>query len=215
VLDPGDLLYLPPGWAHEGTAIGEDCMTCSIGLRAPQRGALAAEIAQRLAETFEDPSLYRDAGQAATRTPAAIPHPLGRFARTAVARLANRPAAIARALGEVLSEPKPTVWFEKHSARRRTGAVALDRRTRMLYDAQHVYINGEAVRVAGKDAALLRRLADERALDAGAVGRASGAVRSLLADWFAAGWLDSPRRARLEGGLLRMAKPLPMARKKR
>jgi 50S ribosomal protein L16 3-hydroxylase len=78
-----------------------------------------------------------------------------------------------------------------------------------------VYINGEAVRVAGKDAALLRRLADERALDAGAVGRASGAVRSLLADWFAAGWLDSPRRARLEGGLLRMAKPLPKARKKR
>jgi 50S ribosomal protein L16 3-hydroxylase len=34
VLEPGDMLYLPPGWGHEGTAIGE-CMTCSIGFRSP------------------------------------------------------------------------------------------------------------------------------------------------------------------------------------
>ena len=54
VLAPGDLLYLPPSWAHEGVAVGGDCMTCSIGMRAPQRGALAAELAQRLAETYDD-----------------------------------------------------------------------------------------------------------------------------------------------------------------
>ena len=63
VLEPGDLLYLPPDWAHEGVAVGGNCMTCSIGMRAPQRGALAAELAQRLAETYDDPTLYRDAGQ--------------------------------------------------------------------------------------------------------------------------------------------------------
>ena len=39
------MLYLPPDWAHEGVADGGDCMTYSIGMRAPQRGALAAEIA--------------------------------------------------------------------------------------------------------------------------------------------------------------------------
>src|SRR5687767_6220988 len=43
LLEPGDLLYLPPGWAHEGVAVGGDCMTCSIGLHAPRRGPLAAE----------------------------------------------------------------------------------------------------------------------------------------------------------------------------
>src|SRR5688572_9483880 len=37
VLSPGDLLYLPPNWAHEGVAMGGDCMTCSIGMRAPRR----------------------------------------------------------------------------------------------------------------------------------------------------------------------------------
>jgi 50S ribosomal protein L16 3-hydroxylase len=195
VLEPGDLIYLPPGWAHEGVAVGGDCMTCSIGMRAPQRGALAAELAQRLAETYEDATLYRDELQAATASPAAIPAALARFAAAAVNRLAARPAAIERALGEVLSEPKPHVWFTKRAAPRRLGAVSLDRRTRMLYDARHVFINGEAVRVHGNDAAVLRRLADERSLDAGVVARAGAHVQALLAEWRAAGWLNDAQSA--------------------
>jgi 50S ribosomal protein L16 3-hydroxylase len=191
VLEPGDLLYLPPNWAHEGTAVGGGCMTCSIGMRAPQRGTLAAEVAQRLAETFEDSTLYRDAGQAPARAPAAVPQALRRFAHSAVRELANRPAAVARALGEVLSEPKPTVWFEKRSARWRMGGVALDRRTRMLYDARYAFINGEAVAVRGADAVLLRRLADERALAKDDVRAASKFVQQLLAEWHAAGWLTT------------------------
>jgi 50S ribosomal protein L16 3-hydroxylase len=191
VLEPGDLLYLPPGWAHDGVAIGGDCMTCSIGLRAPQRAALAAELAQRLAETYEDATLYRDEDQAATTSPAAIPAALARFATDALRRLATRRAAVDRALGEVLSEPKPHVWFAKRSSASLLGGVALDRRTRMLYDARHVFINGEAVRALGKDAALLRRLANERTLDARAVRGASAAQRKLLAEWIAAGWLDA------------------------
>jgi 50S ribosomal protein L16 3-hydroxylase len=194
VLGPGDVLYLPPGWAHDGVAIGGDCMTCSIGLRAPKRGDLAAELAQRLGESYDDATLYRDAGQASTTSPAAIPTALARFAADAFQRLAARPAAVERALGEVLSEPKAHVWFTKRRATRRLGAVALDRRTRMLYDKQHVFINGEAVRVRGTHAAVLRRLADERALDARAVRAASPVVRELLTQWLAAGWLCSAPR---------------------
>jgi 50S ribosomal protein L16 3-hydroxylase len=195
VLGPGDLLYLPPGWAHEGRAVGGDCMTCSIGMRAPQRGALAAELVQRLAESHDDAALYRDAGQTAAAHPAAIPAPLADFAVDAVRRLAERRGAVTRALGEALSEPKPHVWFEKRATRWRGGAVALDRRTRMLYDARHIFINGEAVSGHGRDGALLRRLANERALDARAVHGARAGARALLAEWHAAGWLHSaPRR---------------------
>jgi 50S ribosomal protein L16 3-hydroxylase len=189
VLEPGDLLYLPPHWAHEGTAIGGDCMTCSIGMRAPQRGSLAAELMQRLAEVSDDPLPYRDAHQPATATPAAIPRALAAFAAEAVRRLATRPSGVARALGEVLSEPKPRIWFEKRATPWRSRAVALDRRTRMLYDHRHVFINGESVEARGKDATVLRRLADDRTLDARAVRSASGTVKSLLGEWFAAGWL--------------------------
>jgi 50S ribosomal protein L16 3-hydroxylase len=191
VLGPGDLLYLPPNFAHEGVAVGGDCMTCSIGMRAPQRGALAGELAQRLGETYHDSLLYRDPKQTATAAPAAIPPALARFAADAVRRLVSRPEAIRCALGEVLSEPKPRVWFEKRTTPWRPAAVVLDRRTRMLYDARHVFINGEAVRARGEDATLLRRLADERRLDSGTVRHASAAARELLAEWFAAGWLTA------------------------
>jgi 50S ribosomal protein L16 3-hydroxylase len=189
VLAPGDMLYLPANWAHQGVAIGGDCMTCSIGMRAPHRSGLGGELVQRLAETYDDAALYRDPNQGPTRTPAAIPAALGEFAREAVRRLASRPAAVARALGEVLSEPKPHVWFTKSKTPWRTRAVDLDKRTRMLYDSRYVFINGEAAAVRGRDAALLRRLANERALDATAVRNASRAVKRLLGEWFAAGWL--------------------------
>ena len=191
VLEPGDVLYLPPGWAHEGVAVGGECITYSIGMWAPRRGVLAAELAQRLAETHVDPALYRDVSRPATSKPAAIPLELERFAADAVRRLAARPAALRRALGEVLSEPKAHVWFPKNAQPWPASAVRLDRRTRMLYDDAHVFINGEAVAARGRDGALLRRLADERGLERVAVRGASRAVRALLAEWFAAGWLQS------------------------
>src|SRR4051812_29628886 len=42
VLEPGDMLYLPPRWAHDGIAVGE-CQTYSIGFRAPSRSEIARE----------------------------------------------------------------------------------------------------------------------------------------------------------------------------
>src|SRR3546814_4626348 len=42
ILEPGDILYVPPGLAHEGVAVGDDCMTYSVGFRAPSRGELIA-----------------------------------------------------------------------------------------------------------------------------------------------------------------------------
>ncbi|MEO8466846.1 MAG: cupin domain-containing protein [Gammaproteobacteria bacterium] len=189
-LDAGDMLYLPPQWAHDGVAVGGDCMTYSIGMRAPQRGELAAELAARLADALDDDSLYADPQQAATRKPAAIPPRLQSFAAGAVRSLIGRGGTAERMLGEVLSEPKPHIVFERARAPWRPGAVVLDRRTRMLYDAHHVYTNGESSSATGKDAALLRRLADERGLDARSVRTASQAARTLLREWFNAGWLQ-------------------------
>ncbi|MGJ8537754.1 MAG: cupin domain-containing protein, partial [Parasphingopyxis sp.] len=37
ILEPGDILYVPPGIAHDGVAIGDNCMTYSVGVRAPSR----------------------------------------------------------------------------------------------------------------------------------------------------------------------------------
>jgi 50S ribosomal protein L16 3-hydroxylase len=189
VLEPGDMLYLPPNWAHDGVAEGGECMTCSIGFRVPQRGGLAAELALRMADGFEDEALYRDPGQAATATPAAVPRALQDFAAEALRRLVGDRRALACALGEVMTEPKPRVWFDEPSVPWRPGALRLDRRTRMLYDEHHVFINGESYRAAGADARLMRELADNRCLPAARVARASPEAQALLQEWHTAGWL--------------------------
>lgn len=189
VLEPGDMLYLPPDWAHDGTADGGACMTYSIGFRAPQRSALAAELLQRIVTADADERLYCDPDLAPTRRPAEIPAKLQAFAADAVRRVLAQPHELESALGETLSEPKPSVAFDEPARKWRPGPIKLDRRTRMLYDARHVFINGESYRASGADARLMRKLADERRLDAEAVARASAAARALLREWFEAGWL--------------------------
>ena len=197
VLEPGDMLYLPPQWAHDGVAVGE-CMTASVGFRAPGPAEVAHELLSRLAEDIEPAArerLYGDAGQPATATPGAIPPALQAFAADALQQALRDPQALARALGEWLTEPKPRVWFDAPTRRvALAGAVALDRRTRMMYDDRHVFINGESFRAGGLDARLLRQLADRRCLEAGEVARLSAEARDALHDWARAGWLQKERR---------------------
>ena len=189
VLNPGDMLYLPPRWAHDGDALGVDCSTYSIGFRAPQRGGLAGELLQRMADDLDDDTLFRDPGQPATATPAAIPAALEAFAVDALQRLLAERQSLACALGEVMTEPKPRIWFDEPAQDWMPGALRLDRRTRMMYDDRHIFINGESFRAGGADARLMRALADQRALDVRQVARASEGAKALLQDWFDAGWL--------------------------
>ncbi|MDO8277342.1 MAG: cupin domain-containing protein, partial [Burkholderiaceae bacterium] len=156
VLEPGDMLYLPPRYAHDGVALDE-CITCSIGFRAPARGELARELLQRLADDADElagETLYRDPKQTAVDCPAAIPVALQEFARSALHAALDDPHALPRALGEYLTEPKASVWFDAAETPLTTGAIVLDRRTRMMHDTRHVFINGESYRASGRDATL-------------------------------------------------------------
>jgi len=191
VLEPGDMLYLPPHYAHDGVAVGGDCMTYSIGFRSPKAGELAQELLQRLAEGAAESvgeEFYRDPRQPAVPAPAAMPAAMEHFARQALKRALEDPQALMCALGEALSDPKAHVWFEAGTPPKGRWGVVLDRRTRMLYDAHHVFINGESYRAAGADAMLMRRLADQRGLSAAEVVRASAAARELLRTWCEDGW---------------------------
>ena len=191
VLEPGDMLYLPPRYAHDGVAQGE-CMTYSIGFRAPQQVELARELLLRLADDVVDgvaPSLYRDPQQPAVDTPGAIPAALQAFALKAVEQALKDPLALARVLGAYLTEPKANVWFDGGDTPDSLQHVALARSTRMVYDEQHIFINGEAFRAAGRDATLMRRLADQRELGRADLARASAGALDLLTSWCEDGWL--------------------------
>ena len=200
VLEPGDMLYLPPRYAHDGVALDE-CMTYSIGFRSPNRGELARELLLRLADDATDEAgsaLYQDARQPAVDAPGAIPAELLAFAQDALRRALADPVVLQRALGEYFTEPKSSVYFEGGgnpsyrggSARRR--GVQLDRRTKMMFDDKHVFINGESYAASGRDATLMRLLADNRRLDergAWGIARASEGAKSLLSSWIEAGWV--------------------------
>ena len=189
LLEPGDMLYLPPRWAHDGIAEGE-CMTYSIGFRSPNRAGLAHEVLLRMADAAaeeEDSPIYRDPQQPAVDGPGAIPAQLQAFAREAVQRALQQPQALECALGEALTEPKPNVWFEP-SGGGMLESLVLDRRTRMMYDDKHVFINGESYRAAGRDAALMRRLADQRSLGPRDLANASDDALELMSVWCEAGW---------------------------
>ncbi|MEY4662508.1 MAG: ribosomal protein arginine hydroxylase [Pseudomonadota bacterium] len=192
VLNPGDMLYLPPKYAHDGVAQGE-CMTWSIGFRAPQKGELARELLLGLADEAFDAlgdGIYADPAQPAVSSPAAIPPSLAVFSRQVLDKALKNPDLLDSLLGEYLTEPKSNVWFEGSE----TGAdlsqgVQLDRRTKMMYDERHVFINGESFRVGGKDARLLRQLADKRSLSAASCANLSKDAEQAVLDWMSADWL--------------------------
>jgi 50S ribosomal protein L16 3-hydroxylase len=191
LLEAGDMLYLPPGWAHDGVAVGAGCMTGSVGFRASTGEGLAAELLPRLLDDVEDGGrLYADPRQQATTEPARMPSALLDFARRAVEAAVQRPHALERALGEALTEPKANVWFEPGDQLPAGSGCELDRRSRMLYDETQVFLNGESFRASGRDAVLMRRLADCRRLTAAEVGRLSGQARELLDQWTEDGWVQ-------------------------
>jgi 50S ribosomal protein L16 3-hydroxylase len=191
VLEPGDMLYLPPQWAHDGIAEGE-CMTYSIGFRSPVKGEIARELLQCLAEQAADDvgsAIYRDPEQPAVSGSGEIPAGLLQFAKDALAAALKDPLALQRSLGEIMTEPKAHVWFHGNQELEQGAGVRLDRRTRMMYDAKHVFINGESFRAAGSDAKRMRKLSDERELTAAEVAKLSEPARELLLQWGEDGWL--------------------------
>jgi len=197
VLEPGDMLYLPPHYAHDGTALAE-CMTYSIGFRAPSYQELGEGFLQFVAESLDLPGRYADPELSASRHPSAIPDIMVEKVTYALQTIAFDAEDIAIFLGEYLSEPKPGVVFappqRKLPDRRFAEAaqergVRLSRQTRALYRGRHFFINGESFDVGLKDRSLLRRLADERALPPTAWTQTSPNLREALMAWYHDGWL--------------------------
>jgi 50S ribosomal protein L16 3-hydroxylase len=89
VLNPGDILYVPPGVGHNGIAQGDGCITCSIGFRAPAHSEILREytdyLGDKLAESlrYQDPDLkpQKNTGEISTYTIAKIQQILSDYAQ--------------------------------------------------------------------------------------------------------------------------------------
>jgi 50S ribosomal protein L16 3-hydroxylase len=191
VAEPGDLLYLPPGWGHDGVAL-EDCLTCSVGLRAPQGAELAAAFLDYLHERGLPRAAYRDPQLAPARRSAEIPRPLAAHAAAVLGRIRWRRGEVGDFIGRHLSAPMPHVVFAppRHAHPRaafaralRRRAVTLDARTQMLTLGARCFINGESLAATRA----LRALADRRR------GRLPAALADPAYRWFLSGYLHLER----------------------
>jgi 50S ribosomal protein L16 3-hydroxylase len=72
LLEPGDMLYLPPGVPHDGVAFGGPCMTFSVGMRAPSQAELIGDFADYLADRLPEEARYTDPELAPARHPGEI-----------------------------------------------------------------------------------------------------------------------------------------------
>jgi 50S ribosomal protein L16 3-hydroxylase len=181
VLEAGDMLYVPPGVAHWGVAETE-CLTWSIGFRAPGDEELVAAFLDFLRDRPGPGGRYADAGEAPARHPGRIPARLVRHIERSVEAITWTPADVRTFAGVHLSEPKPHVFFTPprralglaaFRKRCRTRGLALDPRARLLFSGAWFFLNGERVDVAASARAPLRRLADERRLNAPAAASAA------------------------------------------
>ena len=195
VLGPGDMLYLPPGWAHDGVAL-DACFTYSIGFRAPSRGEIAREFLGFLQEHVSFDGVYADRGAKLQRHAAEIPAKMVEHAVDAARKVRWTRRDVSRLLGSYLSEPKPHVVFSRPrealaparwASRIRALGLRLDARTRMLFRGADFFLNGERIEAGSRERALLARLADERSLPAGL--RVSRSLARRLHGWYLAGWL--------------------------
>ena len=102
LLEPGDILYLPPRYAHNGVAIGTDCMTYSIGFRAPARSELLAHFCDDVLSNLNDDDRFTD-------TQRALPQHAGEIAAGDLDRLHRM------ATEKLLDADRFQHWFGRHS----------------------------------------------------------------------------------------------------
>jgi 50S ribosomal protein L16 3-hydroxylase len=111
ILEPGDALYLPPGVPHDGVAIGE-CMTFSVGMRAPSVAELVIDLAESVAEPLDEDLRYTDANLA----PPSDTHEID---AAAMRRVATSLTAL-----RDMEDPDLRVWFGQFITRYRSAHQA-------------------------------------------------------------------------------------------
>jgi 50S ribosomal protein L16 3-hydroxylase len=196
LLESGDMLYLPPGYAHNGIA-EERCMTYSVGFRAPSYQELMTQFLVHLEDHSEVDGMYHDPDLAWQRHPARISRAMLRQTGTVLKRIKWQDSDIECFLGTYLTEPKPHVFFtpppeamalKKFIRGIREGKLKLDLKSRMLVGKKNIFLNGAAYPVSAATRKSLEKLADTCVLPA--TGNLEDEAASLCYEWYLDGFID-------------------------
>jgi 50S ribosomal protein L16 3-hydroxylase len=209
LLEPGDMLYLPPGIAHQGVAEGP-CFTYSIGFLAPSHGELVQSFFEYLGAAlgaridpdarYKDPDLRppREAMELGDAMVARVAAVIAGASQTHGNGMAADRATVADFLGRLLTRPRARHVFrrparpmsEDELARglRRRGKLALALPSRGLVRGERIFFNGEAHRLRGEMLRVFKELVKEREIALPLAATNDRAV-ALLHEWYVAGYL--------------------------
>jgi 50S ribosomal protein L16 3-hydroxylase len=199
LLEPGDILYVPPRVAHDGVAVSDDCMTYSVGFRAPSRSELIAHYCDDVLGRLVDDDRYADPDLRVQRNPGEIPaQALDRLHAMITETLGDRDA-FARWFGGYSSTPKyPEVdWGPEEPAgiadvrAMLASGAALSRNpasrfsfVRQEAGAVLLFVDGECFECAGETAAFAETLCAQDRVEADPQMLKSDAVMTLIATLF-------------------------------
>lgn len=207
LLSAGDMLYLPPHLAHWGIAVSdgdEDCMTYSIGFRAPKHKELATEFLAYLQDKLQQdenamPDIYQDADLTLQAHAAEISSSMINKVANTLNQIQWSEGMVADFLGRYLSEPKPDVLFEPnrkvslaqfHKKILQHG-IRLDLKSQMLFCAETFYLNGEAFIATAPQVALMQQLADTRKINGACIADAvNESLLTHLHGWYLSGYIQ-------------------------
>lgn len=175
LLEPGDMLYLPPHWAHDGVAVGE-CMTYSIGFRTPTGAELGNQFLAYLQDTLCLEGVYADPDlQLQTNSAQISDAMIDQVTRMLAGIRWDRPM-VADFLGRYLTEPKSHVFYEppqeplgrrQFSSQLKARGFKLDARSVLLFTHGQFFLNGEPLGGGEGHEGQLEALAHGRGLPGG------------------------------------------------
>lgn len=172
VLKPGDMLYLPPNIGHWGISQSDDCLTYSIGFRAPSSFEIQSKFLDFIQDSLNTNKnyLYKDPNLNLQKDPAEINANMIKKIQQTVNQLRWNKNLINTFIGQLLTEPVETAIFQRpkpisleiFKKNLSKKILELNPKTRMLFIKNNFYINGELIEVDKKYAAYLRQLANNK-----------------------------------------------------
>ncbi len=159
-LDVGDVLYVPAGKAHWGRALTDDCITLSIGFRAPSEKELLTHALDAIVDQLSENARYQDTTQSIDQHGSKINGAAQQQACGFLSKLTPRllQSAIAESLGQLVTEPRYQAEVEDEPmnleeclsliqqtiSNNKPIRLAHPVSTRVAFSDTHLFINGEA-----------------------------------------------------------------------
>lgn len=197
VLEAGDMLYLPPHYAHNGIA-EDDCMTYSVGFRAPSHHELITQFLNYLQDNVAVEGRYSDPDLQLQAHPSEINAAMQSQVNSILKKIKWNRSDIEDFLGIYLSEPKAHVFFEQpekpltfnaFQQQIKEHSVQLNLKSSMLSGNNKIFINGEVYKVSIDTYKELIRLADNQEFSPSS--EIGNETKKILYQWYVSGYILS------------------------